>query len=212
MLDEFDIESYKLKPLNKGLGFHESEPERLSTRSKFKTSLEKRLERENSLEGIDSLKAFYNMPVTDNKKVLKKKVPKKKEAEFFLQFFAWLLDLIFIGLIASMAILGMGLMAHIFDKTSLKMVVLTLTRINGLMGMGVLFTITYLLYFTYGDIATSLGKKIIGIKLVTKSGKNPTSRMTLVRSLVTVFSLAFLGIPMLFDFHGKLSNTKIVRV
>ena len=212
MLDEFDLDSYKLKPINKGLGFHEKEQVRWTTRSSLKTNLEKRLERENPVEEMDSLKAFYSMPRTDIKRMSKKKIPKKKEAEASLQFSAWLLDVIFVGIIVCVTVLGFGLSAYVVDRASLEMVIVVLTRMDGLVGVGVLFGITYLLYFTYADITSSLGKKFSGIKLVAKSGKALTSRMTLVRSLITIFSLVLLGIPILFDMQGKLSDTKIIKV
>ena len=213
MFDEFDIESYKLKPINKGLGFHEKEPGRLAVRSLSKTSLERRLEKENSMKGVDSLKAFYNTPTSGNKKLSgNNRTDVKEKGKIFLQFFGWLLDVVFICIISSATIVGLGLVAYMFGKTSLEMVILTFTRMNGMMGMVVLFAITYLLYFTYGDVDTSFGKKFFGVRLIAKSGKPPTSGMTLVRSMTTLCSLCFLGMPALFDFQGKLSSTKVVRL
>ena len=211
MLDEFDIESYKPRPINPGLGFHEKEQGRQNSRSSLKTNLERRLDREHSLERADSLKAFYEMPSAGKKKEPVKVVAVARGVDGSSQFFAWLLDLLVIGVISSGTIIGLGFFAHIFGKTSMEMVILTFSRMDGLMGMGVLFGLTYLLYFTYGDISTSLGKKFFGVKLVAQSGKSPNTKMTFVRSLITLFSLSLLGIPALLDFQGKLSNTKIVR-
>ena len=205
MLDEFDIESYRLKPLNKGLGFHEKEQGRQSTRPSLKAGLEKRLERN------DSLKAFYEMPPAGNKKVPVNVVEEDRETEEHVQFFGWLLDLLLVGVISSAFIVGLGLFAYFFGKTSVETVILTLSRIDGLAGMGVLFVITYLLYFTYGDIGTSFGKKFFGMKLVAKSGKSLTSKMTFIRSSATLLSLCLLGIPAWFDVQGQLSGTKVVR-
>ena len=207
MLDEFDIESYKPKPINAGLGFGDKEPIRQKSP---RSTLERRLERENTT-GVDSLKAFYDMPVTGAITSPEKVMFPEREAEASLQFFGWLLDLLFVGIIASASIVGLGLFAHFFERTSMEMVVLTFSQMDGIMGMGVLFAITYLLYFTYGDIGTSFGKKLLGVKLVAKSNRTLNSKMTFVRSLTTLLSLCLLGVPALLDFQGKLSDTKIVR-
>ena len=212
MLDEFDIESYRFKPVNKGLGFHEKAQNRLVAHSVLQSSLEKRLDRESSMNGGDSLKAFYEAPVVGNKKIFENSVVDNDRMKDFLQFFGWLVDVFFVCMISLVTIVGLGFVAHFFGRTSLEVVVMTFTQTNGVMSVGVLFSITYLLYFTYGDIGTSLGKTFFGVKLVAKSGEQPTSRMTLVRSLATLFSLSLLGIPALFDFQGKLSDTKIVKV
>ena len=215
MLDEFDIESYKLKPINSGLGFHEKKTPagKGGTRAVPKTALEKRFEREKRMAGNDALKAFYEIPDNTIKKSARPVAAKKSEVEAkgYARFAGWLIDLAFVGLIGSIAIFGLALLADVFAGISVETVMMAFSNIESMASVGILFVITYLLYFTYGDMETSWGKKILGIKLVAKSGRLPSSKMTLVRSLTTLFSLCLLGIPSLFDCQGKLSNTKIVR-
>ena len=211
MPDEFDIEAYGLKPVNKGLGFHERKRGRTASLHIPKTGLERRWERERSLDTPDSLKAFYDMPVAGAKKEVKKKAVSYRKAEDSLRFFGWLLDLLLVGLMSLGTIVGLGFFAYLFGRTSMEMIILTFSKTGGPMVMGALFAIVYLLYFTYGDIGSSFGKRFFGIKMVTKSGRPLDSKMTFVRSLATLFSLCLLGIPALFDFQGKLSRTKIIR-
>ena len=69
----------------------------------------------------------------------------------------------------------------------------------------------YLLYFTILDLIGSPGKNLVGIRLIRNDGGRLHFRHTFVRSIITILSSAVLFFPLLMDFQGKLTDTKIVR-
>ena len=73
------------------------------------------------------------------------------------------------------------------------------------------FPFFFLFYFTLLDVVTSPGKKIFSIRLISTTSEKVKIDQTLIRSVVTLFSFVTIGMPLLFDFQGKLSDTKAVE-
>ena len=74
-----------------------------------------------------------------------------------------------------------------------------------------IFSIYYLLYFTILDLSTSPGKTIMGIRLLRTDNKNVAVKNTFIRALISLVSSVALFLPMLLDFQGRLSDTKVVK-
>ena len=74
-----------------------------------------------------------------------------------------------------------------------------------------IFSIYYLLYFTILDLSASPGKTILGLRLIKTDNTSVSVKHTFTRALISLFSSIALFLPMLLDFQGRLSDTKVVK-
>lgn len=123
------------------------------------------------------------------------------------QFFAWIIDLLviasFVVVTGALLVFASGIDFKIFARIVeiRDLIIFTIT----------LFAIYYLLYFTILDLNASPGKTIMGIRLLKTDNKNVTVKNTFLRALVSLLSSVALFFPMLLDFQGRLSDTKLVQ-
>jgi len=75
----------------------------------------------------------------------------------------------------------------------------------------ILFVLFHSFYFTIMDINGTLGKLLLKIKLVQRYGGPVELKHTFTRSVIVLLSSLVIFVPLLFDFQGKLSDTKIVK-
>lgn len=159
------------------------------------------------LSGID---AFYSQ-TSEVKKEVKPKAKKKKqymEATFTEMFFAYVLDCIIIlslSLILFACFFGMA-----FEVLDLELLKLFLTE--QIAYFGVFLGLLYLSYFTMLEPVGTFGKK--AFRLITlRSGKNERIRIkaSFIRAVSSALSLPLLGLPSLFDFQGKLSDSVVMK-
>ncbi len=128
-------------------------------------------------------------------------------APLWKQFLAWSLD-------TAMILFGQWLvLSALFFAAGLGW-----TKVIGAIGpqdtiimTGLLFCFTYMLYFTVLDLGATPGKSILKIRILRPDGKRPTAWNTALRALVSLLSLPLLGLPLLMDFQGKLSETMIAE-
>lgn len=234
-LDEFQINEDTFKPMTKGLGFHQD-----LRRPAFKqTPKEKKNFSQNyapvsqnisnslgpkhvSTNHLPSgLEAFYgNKPSQELNKSIDSKIELTQvsvdtvkdfsstlEAPMTSQFFAWIID---VGVIASFVALT-GALLVLASGIEFSMYSRILPARDLILFSGAIFSIYYILYFTILDLGATPGKTILGIRLVTLAGKDLTVKHTLVRSLISLLSGIALFLPMLLDFQGRLSETKLVK-
>jgi uncharacterized RDD family membrane protein YckC len=77
-----------------------------------------------------------------------------------------------------------------------------------------LFVGFYLMYFSIFEKTSqsTLGKNLMGIKVLNIGNKAQGFSMLLVRSFVSLMNFVSLGLFSYFDLQNKISNTKVVRV
>ncbi len=200
-MDIEQSESINLKPVNKGLGFSDRCDFNYSGLSNNGRS---NIKKEHNL-GNDRLRdadvpppgpyiCNYNTDVKNNNII-------------FNRFYAWILDLTFIFGMFSFVFLMSSLLAGL-DWVVISPLFDDYSFISNIL---ILFSIFYIGYFTISDIGISIGKRVFNLKLVTLEGNNVDLQFTFLRSFLCLFSVFALFIPLIFDFQGKLSNTKIIQ-
>lgn len=130
-----------------------------------------------------------------------------KAASIGAQFSAWAIDLLviasFVAVTAALLVFASGIQFQMFTR-------LVSTQ-DLIVFMAAMFSIYYLLYFTILDLSVSPGKTIMGIRLLRTDNKNVSVKNTFTRALVSLLSSVALFLPMLLDFQGRLSDTKLVK-
>ncbi len=223
-LDEFDLENYELSPITQGLGFHHEEkkksfsqstPRRVKAshiRVPTQTPLVKSFEVNNAeLLASTGLEPFYGYQVsasTDKVKKPKAKKMKLKSAGEIDQFCAFLLDgMVLIGSYVGVISTFIFIAGLPFEWNALKPFWFDFwSYFISVLGM------IFLFYFTLLDSAGTFGKSLMSLRLINVSDSRPSSlKQNFIRAFVSLMGLALLGFPLLVDFQGKLSHTKLVK-
>lgn len=236
-LDEFQISEDTFKPMTKGLGFHHdvkrpsfkpapkevkvfgsSKSPMTSNLSSLPSTLTTNITKtENHLP--TGLEAFYGAKPaskTEAANLFEQSVKEEiktghttlgKAAPQTTQFLAWAIDILviasFVVLTAVLLVFASGIEFNMYSR---------LISIQDLTLFGAaIFSIYYLLYFTILDLSASPGKTIFGIRLARVDGKEVSVKHTFTRALISLLSGVALFLPMLLDFQGRLSDTKVVK-
>ncbi|AUN96597.1 RDD family protein [Bacteriovorax stolpii] len=236
-LDEFQISEDSFKPMTKGLGFHHDvkRPSFKPAPKEVKPFAPSKMPM-SSLSSMPSvsqpkttvgshlpsgLEAFYGttkpaptmevpnlfeQPVK-KEEVKTEKAASKKTAAQTSQFFAWIVDVLviasFVALTGALLVFASGIEFHMYSR---------LISTQDLAAFGAaIFSIYYLLYFTILDLSSTPGKTIFGIRLVKADGSEVSVKHTFTRALISLLSGVALFLPMLLDFQGRLSDTKVVK-
>ncbi len=167
------------------------------------------------------LEAFYGKtqePTTDTnlfeQKITKTKEEKKastasnlKTAPQMSQFMAWIIDVLviasFVVLTGALLVFASGIDYRLYDRLISQQDLAAFSA--------AIFSIYYLLYFTILDLSATPGKTIFAIRLVKSDGGEVSVKHTFGRALISLFSGIALFLPMLLDFQGRLSDTKVVK-
>lgn len=237
-LDEFDIDSFDIKPVTKGLGFHNnasagvkprptvkrqqsltSQPQRTAapkSTPSYLQSTPQTVSDPSLLTGIDAL--YGNQPLVREEKqtipVMEKKASsdtkkKVKEAEMGEQLFAYILDLSLVCGITSLLFTSFFIFA--FRRFNGDMMI-TFLR-DSLPFVAVLLSLIYLTYFTLSEPVGTVGKRLLGLgTFISGSNKRTSIKTSFSRAILSLLSLPLLGIPMILDFHGKLSDTRVLKI
>jgi hypothetical protein len=228
-LDEFNLDEASFKPMTKGLGFHHEQkktsfkvaPKETKTFASAKTqpvlnSLSDKNTKTIATQHIPSgLEAFYGTQVKAKQSEIfeievEEKIESKKkvtEASSFSQFGAWIIDLL---VIASFEIIT-GALLILASGIEFKVLTRLVSTQDLIAFSASIFSIYYLLYFTILDLSASPGKTLFGIKLIKSDKGNVAVKNTFTRALVSLLSAVALFLPMLLDFQGRLSDTKLVK-
>lgn len=240
LLDEMDQHekdddfSFEFTAVTKGLGFHHQKEEKRVPHSRPRTRPDLRTNKlppsQNSMPEVDeSLRAFYgksrdvealNSELSSQLTLTEQQdtspdASVDNSSTYILaskasQLFAWLVDVFIV--LGALALTGMSLAgAAGIPLASLQA---TLTSVELITFVAIFFSVFYLTYFSILDLATTPGKALFNIRLACAK-QSATSRVTfwqtLTRSLVTLFSVLLAGMPTVFDFQGKLSDTTVVK-
>lgn len=218
-IDDFDLENYDFEPITEGLGFNNEIKKKDNRIVKTKTTTkpapvlrrEDFEQKEQEFRG-EGLSSFYQdsklTTVKSPARVKTEKVdfkPALTEAPLELRFGSWIIDLLtvvamFAGTIAICATL---VSLPLSERT------LSMLGMEAYLYMGIIFSCYYLFYFTLFDLQTTVGKYLLGIKTYSSSDQEMTLKQSFIRSLTGLLSLILFGFPLLFDFQGKLSDTKV---
>jgi hypothetical protein len=224
-----DLDDLNFKIINEGLGFHQAEKKTskrkapqptlkpLSARNHLRPDLNT-IDKNYISDRPQELAAFYTpkkdkliekekiekMLPTQNKKIIRKKQVK---APMFLQMTAWLIDVLFVLMVLGLTLSVLSLVSGIEISYFREMLVEPEISIY----MAGLFFIYYLLYFSILDLAGTFGKTLMGLSLRTVNNKPLRVRHTFVRAFITLTSFLAIGLPLVIDFQGRLSETKVIR-
>jgi uncharacterized RDD family membrane protein YckC len=238
-LDEFQISEDTFKPMTKGLGFHQDTkrpsftpaPKETKSFGSAKSPMNPTL---NSLptsmaqtktavnnQMPSGLEAFYgtkpepqNLFEKNIEKAAREEIKKENavaapmvKASMISQFFAWIIDVL---VIASFVILT-GALLVFASGININMYSRLISTQDAIVFGAAIFSIYYLLYFTILDLSASPGKTIFAIRLVKADGGEVSVKHTFGRALISLLSGVALFLPMLLDFQGRLSDTKVVK-
>jgi uncharacterized RDD family membrane protein YckC len=235
-LDEFTINEDSFKPMTKGLGFHQDQkrssfapaPKEVKAFGTVKDHTRASVLL-NPLSGQaasaaaghmpSGLEAFYGTKGTAGTPVHKPEIkidlPSEKNeiktkfiiAPAMLQFFAWVIDVLvvssFVAITGALLVLASGIQYKIFARLINNQDLIAFTA--------AIFSIYYLLYFTILDLSASPGKTILGLRILKSDNTNVSVKHTFLRALISLLSSIALFLPMLLDFQGRLSDTKVVK-
>lgn len=228
--DEFDLDSFELKPISRGLGFHDEEKrdsvptqvaKKAVARSRSSVSKAPKLSGNAFLQSspqavsdsglMSGVEAIYGLKKESNSRSKEFKKPIKsnlKVANSVNVVVAFFLDLVIIAastalLLGSFYILGfqnfsfLGLLAFVSDSVAY---------------VCMFFALSFLSYFSLLEPVGTLGKRSLSLRVCHIKGQSGiTIRQSFIRGLVSLMSLPLLGIPLLLDFHGKLSDSRVVQ-
>ena len=229
--DEFDISEDSFKPVTKGLGFHhenkkvnafksspkEVKPTNIKSQKMPTHALLNEISNKNKTVANkvvpSGLEAFYGQTNTNEMfetKVEEKVVIPAKKLELasnMAQLSAWIIDVLLVSSFSIVTTILLISVSGMSFQSFLKVIpVLDLTIFSS-----VLFSIYYLMYFTVLELSATPGKIIMGIRLVRTNDKNVEVKHTFTRAIVSLLSFIALFLPMIIDFQGRLSDTKVVK-
>lgn len=215
---ENDLEmEFEFAPITEGLGFHSNA--RKEDRRTYIPPMPKILDEKKEFGAPQAqlrdsaLRAFYEEKKKPSILTLEQESSSKKNrsvegASFVLQAGAWLIDLTILC-----ASLCLSLLMFIYAARLTPMEFVGIIHLSDiLLYAPILFSLYYVLFFSILDLKKTPGKVLSGIKLVSiDSNEAPSFNQTFVRSLVTLLSIPLFFFPLILDFQGKMSDTKIIK-
>lgn len=225
-IDDFDLENYDFEPITEGLGFNNQNRKKdniivQKTESKptlRKEDFERKVEVKTVPRSVSSqgLSTFYGDSKIEKqaaiKSTAKKESPRKNitakklvEAEVEVKLVAWIIDFI----VVSTLFVGTIILAAILVSIPLSMNTVESLPGEVFLYLSIIYICFYLFYFTVFDLQKTFGKFVMGIKTVTTNDEEISIKQSFIRSFVGLASLLLLGFPLVLDFQGKLSDTKI---
>lgn len=239
-LDEFNLSEDSFRPMTKGLGFHQEQkrsafkPIAKEVKAPAANLGRKEIKPSAMLGSLSvqntatigqqlpsGLEAFYgtkgnagtpNLSAHLENKIetetLKTEIKSNmKAASGSTQFLAWIIDVLvvlsFVAVTCALLVFASGIKFDMFARL--------ITNQDLALFTASIFSIYYLLYFTILDLSASPGKTIMGIRLIKSDNTALGVKNTFTRALISLLSSIALFLPMLLDFQGRLSDTKVVK-
>ncbi len=217
--DDFSMEEFEFKPLTSGLGFHQ--PKATDIKPVFtdkiiqSTSTLNHSHQQNQKEMNvyqNDLSLFYGQQqiVPEAMPIEEVRIEKTyRVASGTQRVSAYLLDMIFLfGIVGIMlTIMARTISMDIFEvwetyPSDVTPLVLTI------------FCGFYLLYFSIFDKTPqcSVGKSIMGIRVVDQNNKGLSFSSLAIRSLITLMNFVSLGLFSYFDLQNKVTHSKVIRI
>ncbi len=126
------------------------------------------------------------------------------------QLFAWGIDLALVTLTLAAFVTAISLLIGIHSVQEWQKL---FTMTEGVTYLAPFFVFFYLFYFTILDREGSktLGKKLMRIRIVAKYEEHMGLTQSFLRAAITLLSALALGLPLLMDFQGKLTDSKVIK-
>ncbi len=140
----------------------------------------------------------------DKQVAVRKKV---KTAGAGYQLMAWIVDMV---AVLAITIATLHLLVTLAG-VSANFVISLLSVEELILHLGTFVTVFYLAYFSLLDTRCTLGKWLMGIRVHSYRGRRISLGQSFIRSMVVLISIFLLGLPLMMDFQGKLSTTRLVR-
>lgn len=235
--DEFDVDSFNVRPLSKGLGFHQEREKVRSPKTKLhSTQTQNNLVRKTEVSVAPShgsiktsspselfwdqsvsqseLNQFYQQgSISESKNEQSESFSESgntlQKATSTSRFLAWALDMLFLTVICLVLAFSFIVLAGMKIDILLKGHYLGHLELM-VFGFG-LFSLLYIFYFTILDMAACPGKSLLGLKVCGANGERPKASQTLTRSVVSLLSLFLLGLPAILDFQSRLSESVVSK-
>jgi uncharacterized RDD family membrane protein YckC len=212
LMDDFDF-----KPITSGLGFHQPKQPEVKVTSYT--------ERSNSVSAPVSIPSKRNeAPVYQNDlsifygnhaQMQKPALPVEEKTEVIYRnasraqrSFAYILDL-------SLVVSVLGLVLTIMSRSiSMDLMQIWNQYPNEITPLVVsLFCGFYFIYFSIFEKAqqSTLGKNLLGLRVVDTQNKVQSFQMLLLRSFITLANFVSLGLFSYFDLQNKVTNSKVIQ-
>ncbi|MDD0854647.1 RDD family protein [Halobacteriovorax sp. GB3] len=236
----FDFDEFNFKPINKGLGFHHGEKDKLthikksvqpvrqggsvssaqmpSTKpaSSQHANISVSQEASSKMMGMPSdLQAFYggSANVQNNRQEIKA-TSNKLKVEVEKKYQEASLALTFSSWLIDITLILAMFSAFVFGFTQVvginALEFLKVIEFEMMAIFGAFFCLVYLSYFSILDLTSSPGKSLLNLRLIGNEEKL-SFKSTTIRSIISLLSILLIGLPALIDFSGKLSDTKVVE-
>lgn len=215
-----DLEEFEFKAIGEGLGFHQKEekPKWNKPATNFKTSNQQVNTRSSTRQLNDSsisreqLGFLYqsqdnNAGIQKEKVVVKNKLVKEKLAGMPERFTAQLIDTALITSAVAVMIISMLALAGVPLNESASI----LMSFDIAPVVIILWSFSYIAYFTILETRQTPGKSIMRLKVVSMSGQQLGLSKSLERTVFRSLSWLALGFPLLMNFHGRLSGSKVIK-
>ncbi len=220
-IDDIDFD---FKPITSGLGFHSNQTTEIKPAfndsakmsssnismpmPSMQISQPMALKESNQIYQ-NELSAFYGRETAIQTPVEEPRVEKIiRQATKSQRVLAYILDM---GLVLSCVGLVLTIMARLIEKDLIDVWIAYPNEITPM--VMVLFTGFYLMYFSIYDKThtSTLGKNLLGIRVVDLDNKSPSFTMLMFRSFVSLMNFVSLGLFSYFDLQNKIANTKVIK-
>jgi len=126
-----------------------------------------------------------------------------------LRFSAWLLDLVVVSSLVTLTASSIIIAANI----PLSYIRENLYNTDIMMAYSCIALMLYVFYFSFFDKTkfSSLGKRLLSLRIVNSKGDDITMLQAVNRTLLTLLSSLTLGIISLLLFQDKLTDTKVIK-
>lgn len=221
-LDDFDLENFDIKPINKGLGFHRTServhPKTFSTpRPATRLSTPKEVMAPAILTQQLRLKSepLPNVLRTEPKQEnIEQAAPREENASLvsakaWQRLIAFLVDLTII--FALQASLGFVLLMSLGLPVEFASLAKVFSLNQWLLALAISTSVVYVAYFSILDMQASFGKDLLGLGLQTSSGDKLSFSISFLRAILSLVSFIALGLPLVLDFHSRLSETRVIQ-
>jgi len=204
-LDDIDLDNITFKPITQGLGFHPEKKEIPIIKSKV-SSPKPSFAARNVLVPPPTFSSTMIIPKSVK---VKPKIEEEilEETQISERLMAFSLDFLIISLATTITILVLGLSSGL----SIEILRTIFTPKEIILFTTCVFSIYFLFYFSVLDLSSTFGKSMMGLEIKTLEGKRPGIQNTFSRSLVTLLSIPFLGLPMVTVIEEKISGIKVYK-
>lgn len=225
--DDFDLEAFTVKPLSKGLGFHQSKERVQNQLSRQKVSVSPSSTRASAYNkkivpaattssvatvSQNELSAFYGNHRTAESIPAKNEEKLKvslREASSGERLMAWLVDFVLLLSLCSALIVAFLFLSGIGLDVNRLMTIFTGLEL-------VFFSLAFyslmnVFYFTILELVSTPGKALMKLKTLGADELPVTAGKTFLRATVSLVSCLAVGLPLLLDFQSHLSETKVFK-